>query len=100
MQGLEAARLDFDPTFLAGSIKSAIQALQSLVDGSQFVLCGIVNRLQDLVVLQLGGAVAPVADQRIVVALEVAGYAAVTLFQGIAPRAEQLLDLAEVRLSS
>ena len=100
MQGLETAGLDRCATLLAGSVESPIEALQSLVDGGQLVPGGIVDRLQDLVVLQLGGTVAPVPDQRIVVALEVAGYAAVTLFQGIAPRAEQLLDLAGVRLLS
>jgi hypothetical protein len=96
MQGLETARFYICTTFLAGSIKSPIEALQSLVEGGQLVPGGIGDRLQDLVVLQLSGAVAPIADQRIVAALKVAGHAAVAIFQRLASDGEQLLDLAEV----
>ena len=100
MQGIEATTLDVCTTFLAGSVESVVEALQSLVDGGQLVLSGIVNRLQGLVVLQLDRPVAPIADQRIVATLEVPRYAGMALFQSVASRGEQLLDLADVVLLS
>ena len=96
MQGLEAPRLDVCSTFLAGSIEALIEAMQSLLDDGELILGGIVDHLQGLVVLQLNGTIAPIADQKIIAAPEVPRDAGVTPFQGAASGDQQMLDLAEV----
>lgn len=98
MQGAQAARFYFTSASLADPIQSLIESLESLVNGCQFVLGRILNRLQRLVILQLNGAVAGVADQWFILSLQIPYDPSVTLFEKGAPGRQELLD--PIRIAS
>jgi hypothetical protein len=95
---VQPAGLDRAAALLADSIQASAQALQRLVDCRDLVLGGIVDRLQSLVILQLDGAIAPVADEWLATPLEIGCHALVTLEQGAPAGLQALLHLADIML--
>ena len=98
VQGLETTGLDFAAAFLADPVLPPLEPLQCFFDRSEFVLGGIVDRLQGLVVLQLDCPIAPVSDQGLTASLQVGFDAAMTLDQGPLAGQKGLLDVGQIAL--
>jgi hypothetical protein len=96
MQSLEAARLDICTALLAGSVEPLIEAPQNLVDRGYLGLRGIVDCLQGFIVLHLHCSIAPIPDQRVIGALEVAANEGVALLEIITPAGQSPPDVTEV----
>lgn len=98
MQGAQATRFYFASASLADPIQALLEPLESLVNGCQFVPGRILDHLQRLVVLQLNGAVAGIADQGFILPLQIAYDARVTLLELGASSRQELLDPAGIAL--
>jgi hypothetical protein len=96
MQGLEAARLDVCAALLAGSVEPLVEAPQSLVERGYLGPRGIVDRLQGFIVLHLHGSIAPIPDQRVIAALEVAANQGVALLEIVTSAGQSPPDLTEI----
>src|SRR5688500_12176292 len=80
MQGAETACFYFASASLAHAIQPPVDSLESLVNGRQLIPRRIVDRLQGLVILQLNGPIARIADQRLIAPLQIAYDALVAQF--------------------
>jgi hypothetical protein len=92
VQRLQPARFYGLPTLLASAIESLVEALKCLIDRSQLILGRVVYYLERLIVLDLDGAIAPVADQGVVASLQIKLCAPMAFAQSIAAGKEHLLD--------
>jgi hypothetical protein len=98
VQRLQPARLYGLPALLARAVQSLVEALKCLIHRSQLILGCIVYDLQRLIVLDLNGAIAPVADQGVVASLQIELHASMALSKSIATGNEDLLDCREIRV--